>query len=106
MTEIREPRKSVKAAARQKYIVGEQASKNIEQVLNEYQTNLLGLSENEAMDRLVTEGENEVAHEKAPPAWKQLLTSFKNPFIFVNNKKDEPYRSHPHDIYVCFRFCE
>lgn len=83
MTEIRQPRKSVKAAARQKFIVGEQASKNIEQVLNEYQTNLLGLSENEAMDRLVTEGENEVAHEKAPPAWKQLLTSFKNPFIFV-----------------------
>ncbi|HHR5899905.1 TPA: magnesium-translocating P-type ATPase [Providencia alcalifaciens] len=83
MTEIRHPRKGAKAPARQKFIVGEQASKNIEQVLNEYQTNLLGLSENEALDRLVTEGENEVAHEKAPPAWKQLLTSFKNPFIFV-----------------------
>ncbi len=84
MTEIRHQRKSVKAApVRQKFIVGEQASKNIEQVLNEYQTNLLGLTENEAMDRLVTEGENEVAHEKAPPAWKQLLISFKNPFIFV-----------------------
>nr|WP_278979466.1 magnesium-translocating P-type ATPase [Providencia alcalifaciens] len=83
MTEIRHPRKGAKALARQKFIVGEQASKNIEQVLNEYQTNLLGLSENEALDRLVIEGENEVAHEKAPPAWKQLLTSFKNPFIFV-----------------------
>ncbi|EUD03904.1 magnesium-importing ATPase [Providencia alcalifaciens RIMD 1656011] len=83
MTEIRHPRKGAKAPARQKFIVGEQASKNIEQVLNEYQTNLLGLSENEALDRLVIEGENEVAHEKAPPAWKQLLTSFKNPFIFV-----------------------
>lgn len=83
MTEIRNPRKGAKAPARQKFIVGEQASKNIEQVLNEYQTNLLGLSENEALDRLVIEGENEVAHEKAPPAWKQLLTSFKNPFIFV-----------------------
>lgn len=83
MTEIRHPRKGAKAPARQKFIVGEQASKNIEQVLNEYQTNLLGLSENEALYRLVIEGENEVAHEKAPPAWKQLLTSFKNPFIFV-----------------------
>ncbi|HHR6023159.1 TPA: magnesium-translocating P-type ATPase [Providencia alcalifaciens] len=83
MTEIRHPRKGAKAPARQKFIVGEQASKNIEQVLNEYQTNLLGLSENEALDRLVIEGDNEVAHEKAPPAWKQLLTSFKNPFIFV-----------------------
>ncbi len=83
MTEIRHQRKGAKAPARQKFIVGEQASKNIEQVLNEYQTNLLGLSENEALDRLVVEGENEVAHEKAPPAWKQLLTSFKNPFIFV-----------------------
>lgn len=83
MTEIRHPRKGAKAPVRQKFIVGEQASKNIEQVLNEYQTNLLGLSENEALDRLVIEGENEVAHEKAPPAWKQLLTSFKNPFIFV-----------------------
>lgn len=49
MTEIREPRKSVKAAARQKYIVGEQASKNIEQVLNEYQTNLLGLSDRKSV---------------------------------------------------------
>ena len=54
MTEIRHQRKSVKAApVRQKFIVGEQASKNIEQVLNEYQTNLLGLTENEAMDRLI-----------------------------------------------------
>ncbi|HBO23584.1 MAG TPA: magnesium-translocating P-type ATPase [Providencia sp.] len=83
MTELRHQRKSVKMPARQKYIVGEQASKSIEQVLNEYQTNMLGLSENEALDRLVTEGENEVAHEKAPPAWKQLISSFKNPFIFV-----------------------
>ncbi|MBP6120780.1 MAG: magnesium-translocating P-type ATPase [Providencia heimbachae] len=83
MTEIRHQRKSAKAPTRQKYIVGEQANKTIEQVLNEYQTNLLGLVENEAMDRLVSEGENEVAHEKAPPAWKQLLASFKNPFIFV-----------------------
>ncbi|WP_265498254.1 magnesium-translocating P-type ATPase [Providencia rustigianii] len=83
MTEIRQQRKSVKTSARQKFIVGEQANKNIEQVLNEYQTNLLGLSESEALDRLVYEGENEVAHEKAPPAWKQLVASFKNPFIFV-----------------------
>ncbi|MEX9778882.1 magnesium-translocating P-type ATPase [Providencia manganoxydans] len=83
MTEIRHQRKSAKAPVRQKFIVGEQASKTMEQVLNEYQTNLLGLSDNEALDRLVTEGENEVAHEKAPPAWKQLLSSFKNPFIFV-----------------------
>lgn len=83
MTEIRHPRKSVKTTARQKYIVGEQANKTMEQVLNEYQTNLLGLTDNEALDRLVEQGENEVAHEKAPPAWKQLLSSFKNPFIFV-----------------------
>uniref|UniRef100_UPI002AA0AF0C magnesium-translocating P-type ATPase n=2 Tax=Providencia TaxID=586 RepID=UPI002AA0AF0C len=83
MTEIRHPRKSAKTTARQKYIVGEQANKTMEQVLNEYQTNLLGLTDNEALDRLVEQGENEVAHEKAPPAWKQLLSSFKNPFIFV-----------------------
>ncbi|MBO1916344.1 hypothetical protein J4727_13275 [Providencia rettgeri] len=51
-------------------------------MLNEYQTNLLGLSENEAMDRLVTEGENEVAHEKAS-SMEATTHFFKNPFIFV-----------------------
>lgn len=83
MTEIRHQRKRANVPARQKFIVGEQASKTIEQVLNEYQTNLLGLTDNEALDRLVEQGENEVAHEKAPPAWNQLLPSFKNPFILV-----------------------
>lgn len=86
MTEIRHQHrtgKNAKVTGRQKFIVGEQANKTVEQVLNAYQTHLLGLSENEALDRLVSVGENEVAHEKAPPAWKQLLSSFKNPFIFV-----------------------
>jgi Mg2+-importing ATPase len=42
-----------------------------------------GLVERNAVERLVKDGPNEVAHEK-PPHWLvQLLTCFKNPFIIV-----------------------
>lgn len=59
MTEIRHQHrtgKNAKVTGRQKFIVGEQANKTVEQVLNAYQTHLLGLSENEALDRLVSVG--------------------------------------------------
>ncbi len=74
---------SSNSRARKPFVVSVQSAKSIEQTLNDYQTNLLGLSDAEALERLVTEGENEVAHEKAPPAWKQFLTAFNNPFIYV-----------------------
>lgn len=63
--------------------MGEQAIKSLEQTLNDYHTNLLGLTDTDALDRLISTGENEVAHEKVPPAWKQFLAAFNNPFIYV-----------------------
>lgn len=42
-----------------------------------------GLTDEEAAKRLVREGPNEVAHEKAPHWFAQFLATFKNPFILV-----------------------
>ncbi|MBA1202188.1 magnesium-translocating P-type ATPase [Pseudomonas capeferrum] len=42
-----------------------------------------GLHEREAGKRLIRDGVNEVAHDKAPPAWLQLLKALHNPFIYV-----------------------
>ncbi|MFU1796507.1 magnesium-translocating P-type ATPase [Paenibacillus azoreducens] len=42
-----------------------------------------GLSETEAKKRLLQHGKNEIAHEKTPAWYIQLLSSFKNPFILI-----------------------
>ncbi|CAL1329461.1 magnesium-translocating P-type ATPase [Candidatus Providencia siddallii] len=83
MTEIKHQKKSVRNISRLKYIINEQVNKNTEEIIKEYKTNIFGLTENEALKRLKIEGKNEIAHEKAPPYWKQLFISFKNPFIFI-----------------------
>lgn len=41
------------------------------------------MTEEDARERLELYGINQVAHEKAPPAFLQLLAAFNNPFIFV-----------------------
>ncbi|MEN0616606.1 magnesium-translocating P-type ATPase [Klebsiella indica] len=43
----------------------------------------LGLTTEDARERLDEYGRNEVAHEQAPPALIQLLQAFNNPFIYV-----------------------
>jgi Mg2+-importing ATPase len=42
-----------------------------------------GLIESEAASRLEVQGPNEVAHERLPAWYLQLLTSFNNPFIII-----------------------
>ncbi|MDR0268131.1 magnesium-translocating P-type ATPase [Paenibacillus sp.] len=42
-----------------------------------------GLSETEAKKRLLQYGKNEIAHEKTPAWYIQLLSCFKNPFILI-----------------------
>lgn len=42
-----------------------------------------GLHQREATKRLIRDGANQVAHDKAPPAWVQLLKAVHNPFIYV-----------------------
>ncbi|CRK85712.1 Magnesium-transporting ATPase, P-type 1 [Candidatus Providencia siddallii] len=83
MTEINNQNKNVRTKNRSNYTISEKSNKPIKQIIKEYKTDLLGLTENEASIRLVNKGKNEVSYEKAPPGWKQLLISFKNPFIFV-----------------------
>ncbi|KMN47091.1 hypothetical protein VK90_01870 [Bacillus sp. LK2] len=64
-------------------ILVEVATRDVESALAFLETTPNGISEKEAERRIDTHGRNEVAHEK-PPAWYlQLLLSFKNPFIFV-----------------------
>ncbi len=64
-------------------ILLEVATRDVQSALAFLETTPNGISEKEAERRMDTHGRNEVAHEK-PPAWYlQLLRSFKNPFIFV-----------------------
>lgn len=61
----------------------EAAKGDVQSALAFLETTEYGLSEEEAKRRIDQFGRNEVAHEK-PPAWYvQLLLSFNNPFIFV-----------------------
>ncbi|UNK18471.1 magnesium-translocating P-type ATPase [Paenibacillus sp. N3/727] len=54
-----------------------------EDLMEEYSTNPQGLSESEVKNRLDQYGNNQIASEK-PPAWYiQLLLCFKNPFILI-----------------------
>ena len=69
-------------AARSRRLL-EEANDDVEAKLAELKTSREGLSEQEARDRLVRYGPNEVAHERPPRWWVQLLSSFKNPFIIV-----------------------
>ncbi|MGG4492787.1 magnesium-translocating P-type ATPase [Brevibacillus reuszeri] len=59
------------------------STSQLDYVLKDYDTSHQGLSEAEAAKRLETCGKNQVAQEK-PPAWYiQLLLCFKNPFILI-----------------------
>ncbi|MDR0267831.1 magnesium-translocating P-type ATPase [Paenibacillus sp.] len=52
-------------------------------VFKDLNTNPQGLTETEAKKRLEQHGKNQIAHDK-PPAWYiQLLNCFKNPFILI-----------------------
>ncbi|SMF92809.1 Mg2+-importing ATPase [Paenibacillus uliginis N3/975] len=54
-----------------------------EDLMEEFSTNPQGLSESEVKNRLDQYGNNQIASEK-PPAWYiQLLLCFKNPFILI-----------------------
>jgi Mg2+-importing ATPase len=61
----------------------EQAWRANTELLQELDTSLAGLDEEQIESRLDRDGPNEVSHEK-PPHWsRQLLRAFKNPFIVV-----------------------
>ncbi len=65
------------------FAIALEAKNSLEQTLFKLNTHLNGLTEEDARERLELYGVNQVAHEKAPPAFLQLLAAFNNPFIFV-----------------------
>jgi Mg2+-importing ATPase len=63
--------------------VAQEAFQANDALLASLDTSLTGLDEEQIEDRLNRDGSNEVSHEK-PPHWsRQLLRTFKNPFIIV-----------------------
>lgn len=61
----------------------EEAQNSLDNILSKFQSSLSGLTQKNAKSRLEQYGKNEVAREKVPSAFVQLLLAFKNPFIFV-----------------------
>jgi P-type Mg2+ transporter len=61
--------------------VVEEAGRDLDAVMQSLLTTPDGLSDVEAMVRRAKEGFNEVAHEKPPRWYVQLLHAFRNPFI-------------------------
>ncbi|GGH12286.1 magnesium-translocating P-type ATPase [Paenibacillus segetis] len=61
-----------------------QASISLEEdVMEDLQTRPQGLTENEAIKKIEQYGKNQIAHEKTPALYIQLLSCFKNPFILI-----------------------
>ena len=60
-----------------------EAQNSLDNILSNFQSSLSGLTQESAKSRLEQYGKNEVAREKVPSAFTQLLLAFKNPFIFV-----------------------
>ncbi|WP_075182189.1 magnesium-translocating P-type ATPase [Pantoea sp. 1.19] len=71
------------ARAQQNWPVAAEAHASVNATLTHLNTSADGLSAQQVEDRLGQFGRNEVAQEKAPAAWLQLLLAFNNPFIFV-----------------------
>lgn len=61
----------------------DEAQNSLEIILAKFQSSLSGLTQENAQARIETYGKNEVAREKVPSAFMQLLMAFNNPFIFV-----------------------
>ncbi|GMX61189.1 magnesium-translocating P-type ATPase [Paenibacillus elgii] len=61
-----------------------QASTTMEEdLMKELDTHSGGLTETEARKRLEQYGKNQIAHDKTPAWYVQLLSCFKNPFILI-----------------------
>ncbi len=65
------------------YAIEEEATNSIAQTLANLKCNRNGLTQDDADERLEQFGANQVAHDKAPHAFIQLIKAFNNPFIFV-----------------------
>lgn len=60
-----------------------EAQNSLERTLDNLATSRDGLNQTEAKARLLRDGANEVAQDKTPAAFIQLIKAFNNPFIYV-----------------------
>ena len=74
---------SINLEAKIKKKLLETSSKNIDDVFNELDTSMQGLSEEEAQERLKEYGLNEIVYKKRRPWYIYLLRSFMDPFILI-----------------------
>ncbi|TCZ78205.1 magnesium-translocating P-type ATPase [Paenibacillus albiflavus] len=79
--------KSIKNKEQENQVIGErliQASVSLkEDIFEDLESGPQGLTENEAKKRLEKHGKNQIAHDKLPAWYIQLLSCFKNPFILI-----------------------
>ncbi|QDX94226.1 magnesium-translocating P-type ATPase [Brevibacillus laterosporus] len=61
----------------------EASTMHIDTLMQSLSTTMNGLSEPEVNERLNQYGKNQIAHEKQPAWYIQLLSCFKNPFILI-----------------------
>ncbi|PKH22755.1 magnesium-translocating P-type ATPase [Enterobacterales bacterium CwR94] len=83
MTDSVTLKRDSKPRAPQNWPIAREAQMSTAATLTTLNTSQDGLSQQQAEDRLLQFGRNQVAQEKAPAALIQLLLAFKNPFIFV-----------------------
>lgn len=65
------------------FAIADAAKTTLINTFSQLNANLDGLSNDEAEQRYLQYGPNQVAHEKAPAALLQLFQAFNNPFIYV-----------------------
>lgn len=66
-----------------KKVLQEMSNKNIENVFQDLNSSVEGLSEEEVSKRLETFGLNEIVYEKRKPWYMYLLRAFLDPFILI-----------------------
>ncbi|MBD1227754.1 magnesium-translocating P-type ATPase [Xenorhabdus griffiniae] len=76
-------KKSANFFKEKEFIVAKRANQSFERILTDLNGSTLGLTDDDAIERLGQYGINEVAHEKTPHALMQLIAAFHNPFIYV-----------------------
>ena len=57
--------------------------KNSVQVLNDLDSNLTGLTQEESKSRLEKYGRNQLQEKQKTPTWKLFLESFKDPLVII-----------------------
>ncbi|WP_240116290.1 magnesium-translocating P-type ATPase [Erwinia endophytica] len=63
--------------------IASETQQSLDNTLARLNTQCNGLTQQDAAERLLQHGKNQVANEKAPPALLQLFQAFNNPFIWV-----------------------